>query len=111
MDSDCVSDTFISEMFNDNSHNERYVLRLYVTGSSPQSIRAIANIKKFCEENLQGRYSLEVVDLYLRPDLAKTEQLVAAPTLVKKLPHPLRRIIGDMSDKERIFVGLELRRM
>lgn len=86
-----------------------YVLRLYITGITPQSTRAIANVKKICEENLNGRYELEVVDLYQQPNLAQSEQIIAAPTLIKKLPLPLRRIIGDMSKAERVLVGLDLR--
>jgi circadian clock protein KaiB len=89
---------------------ERYVLRLYITGITPQSVRAIDNVKKICEEHLQGRYELDVVDLYQQPKLAKGEQIIAAPTLIKKLPLPLRRIIGDMSKTERVLVGLDLRR-
>lgn len=87
----------------------RYVLRLYVTGSTPHSTRAIANIRKFCEEHLQGRYELEIVDIAQRPTLAEGEQIIAAPTLIKKLPLPLRRFIGDMSQTERILLGLDLR--
>jgi circadian clock protein KaiB len=86
-----------------------YILKLYVAGQSPKSVNAIANIKKICEENLQGRYELEVIDLYQQPQLAQGEQIIAVPTLVRKLPLPLRRIIGDMSDTERVLVGLELR--
>jgi len=86
-----------------------YTLRLYVIGTSPQSIRAISNIKKICEEHLQGRYDLEVIDLYQQPQLAKGVQIIASPTLIKKLPLPLRRVIGDMSNEERVLVGLELR--
>ena len=89
---------------------ESYVLKLYVTGMTPQSMRAIANVKKICEEHLQGRYELDVVDLYQQPQLAMGEQIIAAPTLIKKLPHPLRRIIGDMSITERVLVGLDLHR-
>ena len=88
---------------------EHYTLRLYVTGTTPRSIRAIANLRKICEEYLQGRYDLEVIDLYQQPVLAAGEQIVAAPTLIKKLPIPMRRIIGDMSDTERVLVGLDLR--
>jgi circadian clock protein KaiB len=91
-------------------HEELYILRLYITGMTPQSMRAIANVKKICEEHLQGRYELDVVDLYQQPQLAKGEQIIAAPTLIKKLPHPLRRIIGDMSKTERVLVGLDLRK-
>lgn len=88
---------------------ENYLLRLYVTGSTPQSIRAIENIKNICEEHLKGRYELEVIDLYQKPNLAQGEQIIAAPTLIKKLPEPLKRIIGDMSNTERVLVGLDLR--
>lgn len=85
-----------------------YVLRLYVTGLTPQSARAIANVKKICEEHLQGRYELEVIDLYQHSHLAEGEQIIAVPTLIKKLPLPLRRMIGDMSNTERMLVGLDL---
>jgi circadian clock protein KaiB len=88
----------------------RYVLRLYVTGSSAHSSRAIVNIRNICEEHLQGRYDLEIVDISQNPALAQGAQLIAAPTLIKKLPLPLRRFIGDMSHTERILVGLELRK-
>jgi circadian clock protein KaiB len=87
----------------------RYVLRLYVTGITPQSTRAIQNIKQICEEHLQGRYDLEVVDIYQKPALAKGEQIIAAPTLIKKLPLPLRRVIGDLSNTEKVLLGLDLR--
>ena len=87
---------------------EPYVLRLYVTGMTPRSIRAIETIKTICEEHLKGRYSLEVVDIYQQPALAKDEQIIATPTLVKKLPMPLRRFIGDLSNQERILFGLDL---
>jgi circadian clock protein KaiB len=87
---------------------ENYVLRLYVTGMTPKSINAIENIRKICEENLKGRYELEVIDLYQQPEYAKKEQILAAPTLIKKLPLPLRKFIGDMSNKEKILVGLDL---
>lgn len=86
-----------------------YVLKLYVAGQSPKSVKAVANIKKICEENLQGRYELEVIDLYQQPQLAQGEQIIAVPTLIKKLPPPLRRIIGDMSNAERVLVGLDIR--
>lgn len=86
-----------------------YVLRLYVTGSTPHSVRAISNIRKICEEHLDGRYDLEVIDVSQHPSLAAGEQIIAAPTLIKKLPLPLRRFIGDMSQTDRILVGLDLR--
>jgi len=91
------------------SAKEKYMLRLYVAGASPRSLAAVANIKKICEEHLQGRYALDVIDIYQQPTLAKGEQIIAAPTLIKKLPLPLRRFIGDMADRERILVGLDLR--
>lgn len=89
--------------------SSRYILKLYVAGQSPKSVNAIANLKKICEENLQGRYELEVIDLYQQPQLAHGEQIIALPTLIRKLPPPLRRIIGDMSNTERVLVGLDLR--
>jgi len=89
---------------------DRYVLRLYVTGMTPRSTRAVENLRKICEEHLQGRYDLEVIDIYQQPALAKGEQIIAAPTLIKKLPLPLRRVIGDLSNMERVLLGLDLRR-
>lgn len=86
-----------------------YVLRLYVAGTTPNSVRAIENIKRICEEFLKGRYDLEVIDIYQQPVLAKGDQIIAVPTLIKKLPLPLRKFIGDMSVTERILVGLDLR--
>lgn len=88
----------------------KYVLKLYVTGSTPASARAVANIKRLCEVHLKGRYELEVIDIYQQPNLARGEQIAATPTLIKKLPPPLRRITGDMSDEERFLVGLDLKR-
>jgi circadian clock protein KaiB len=88
----------------------RYILKLYVAGQSPKSANAIANIKKICEENLQGHYELDVIDLYQQPQLAQGEQIIAVPTLIRKLPLPLRRIIGDMSNTERVLVGLDIRK-
>jgi circadian clock protein KaiB len=89
--------------------SKEYVLRLYVAGTTSKSIRAVANIKEICEGSLKNRYDLEVIDIYQQPVLMKGEQIIAAPTLVKKLPLPLRKFIGDMSDTERILVGLDLR--
>jgi len=91
------------------SKTEKYVLRLYVTGITPRSTKAIANVREICEEYLKGRYELEVVDIYQQPKLAQGEQIIAAPTLIKKLPLPLRRLIGDMSDRERFLVGIDLK--
>ena len=87
---------------------ERYVLRLYVTGMTPRSARAVKNLQAICDEYLEGRYDLEVIDIYQQPVLARGEQIIAAPTLVKKLPLPMRRIIGDMSNRERVLLGLDL---
>jgi circadian clock protein KaiB len=91
------------------SSKGKYVLRLYVTGMTPKSTRAIQNIKKICDEDLHGRCDLEVIDIYQRPVLAEGEQIIATPTLIKKLPLPLRRFVGDMSDTQRIVLGLDLR--
>ena len=88
--------------------NARYVMRLYVTGLTRRSQQAIDNIRKLCDQHLQGRFDLDIIDVYKQPALAKTEQIVAAPTLVKKLPLPLRRIIGDMSDSGRVLIALGL---
>lgn len=93
----------------DNTPEAQYVLRLYVTGMTPRSTQAVATIKSVCEEHLAGRYDLEVIDIYQNPVLARDEQIIAAPTLVKKLPAPLRRLIGDLSDTERVLLGLDLR--
>jgi len=87
---------------------ERYVLKLYVTGATARSLRAIANIKTICEQHLKGRYDLEVVDVYRRPALLRTDQIVAVPTLVKKLPVPLRLLVGDLSRTEQVLQGLDL---
>lgn len=86
----------------------RYKLRLFITGSTPRSARAIENLRRICEENLKGRYDIEVVDVYQNPDATRDLQVVATPTLVKILPEPLRRIIGDLSDKERVLAGLNV---
>ncbi len=84
-------------------------LRLYVAGQTAHSIRAFNNLKKICEEHMQGKYHIEVVDLLKNPQLAKGDQIIAIPTLVRKLPKPIRKIIGDLSNKERVLVGLDFR--
>jgi circadian clock protein KaiB len=89
--------------------SRQYVLRLYVAGLTPRSTRAVANIRDICENHLNGRYDLRVVDIYQQPALAQAEQIVAVPTLIRKLPPPLRRIIGDLSDLERTLIGLDLK--
>ncbi|MGD0022357.1 MAG: circadian clock KaiB family protein [Smithellaceae bacterium] len=86
-----------------------YVLRLYVTGMTPKSTRAIANVRKLCEKYLEGAYELKVIDIYQQPKLAQGEQIIATPTLIKKLPLPLRKLIGDMSDTEKFLVGIDLK--
>lgn len=88
--------------------HEAYVLRLYVTGTTPRSTRAIENMHLICEEHLKGRYDLEVVDIYQNPEAAREAQIIAAPTLIKHLPEPLRRVIGDLSNRERVLAGLNL---
>ncbi len=88
---------------------EKYVLRLYVTGMTTKSKLAVQNIKKICEDHLKGRCDLEVIDVYRQPVLAKGDQIIATPTLIKKLPVPLRKFIGDMSETEKILLGLDLR--
>ncbi len=87
--------------------NDNYQLRLYVAGQTPKSVKAFANLKN-CEEHLKGRYSIEVIDLVVNPQLAKGDQILAIPTLVRKLPQPIKKIIGDLSNKERVLVGLDL---
>ena len=87
----------------------KYLLRLYVTGTTGKSVRAIQNVRRICEEHLQGLYDLEVVDIYKNLPLARGDQIIAAPTLIKRLPAPLRRLIGDMSDEQRVLVGLDIR--
>ncbi|HEY0789144.1 MAG TPA: circadian clock KaiB family protein, partial [Thermoanaerobaculia bacterium] len=88
---------------------EHWNLRLYVAGQTPKSIAAIGNLRRLCEEHLAGRYTIEVVDLLQNPSLARGDQIVAIPTLVRKLPVPMRKIIGDLSNQERVLVGLDLR--
>jgi circadian clock protein KaiB len=92
-----------------DSTEKTWDLRLYVAGQSPKSIAAFANLKKICEEHLAGKYRVEVVDLLKNPRLAKGEQIVAIPTLVRKLPEPLKKIIGDLANTERVLVGLDIR--
>ena len=86
----------------------KYIFRLYVTGSSTRSLRAIYNLRKLCEEYLQDDYDLEVIDIYKDPNAAREEQIIAAPTLVKQLPQPLRRFIGDLSNTKKLLVGLDI---
>jgi circadian clock protein KaiB len=93
----------------ENETTEKWDLRLYTAGQTPKSLAAVRNLKKVCDEHLPGQYNIEVVDLLANPRLAKDHQIVAIPTLVRKLPDPIRKIIGDLSDVERTLVGLDLR--
>jgi circadian clock protein KaiB len=90
------------------NHPDSYNLRLYVAGQTPKSIAAIANLKKICEQHLSGRYDIEVIDLMKNPALAQRHQIVAIPTLIRQLPEPLKRIIGDLSNSEKVLVGLDI---
>jgi circadian clock protein KaiB len=90
------------------SHQAKYVLRLYVSGSTLKSALAVENIKRICEQHLKNRYDLEVIDIYQQPNLARDEQIVAVPTLIKRLPSPLRRLVGDLSNLKKVLFGLDL---
>jgi circadian clock protein KaiB len=90
---------------------ECYELRLYVAGQTPKCLAAFSNLKTICEEHLKGRYTIEIIDLLETPALARGDQILAVPTLVRKLPEPVRRIIGDLSNTERVLVGLDIRRL
>jgi circadian clock protein KaiB len=94
---------------NNKTKTKEWALRLYVAGRTPKAIAALANLKKICEDHLAGRYSIEIIDLLENPQLARGDQIVAVPTLVRKLLPPLRKIIGDLSNTERVLVGLDLR--
>jgi circadian clock protein KaiB len=89
--------------------NEFWNMRLYVAGQTPKSLRALANLKRICEEHLAGKYHIEIIDLLENPQLASSDQILAIPTLIRKLPEPMRKIIGDLSNVERVLVGLDLR--
>jgi len=89
--------------------NQRWELRLYVAGQTPKSVLALKNITRYCRENLEGKYSIEVIDLLVKPQLAEGDQIFAIPTLVRKIPEPIRKIIGDLSNEERVLVGLNIR--
>jgi circadian clock protein KaiB len=88
---------------------DRYILKLYVTGRSPRAERAIANLRRLCEEELEGCYQLEIIDILEHPQLAEDERILATPTLVKQLPPPLRRVIGDLSSRDKVLLGLDVR--
>ncbi len=90
------------------AHSEAYNLRLYVAGQTPKSIAAISNLNRLCEEHLAGRYSIDIVDLMRDPALAQRDQIIAIPTLIRQLPEPIKRIIGDLSNAQRVLVGLDI---
>ena len=92
-----------------SSAGQAYQLRLYVAGQTPKSVLAFKNLKQICEEHLQGRYEIEIIDLLENPQLARGDQILAVPTLVRRLPEPIKKIIGDLSNTERVLVGLDLR--
>lgn len=89
--------------------SDEWILRLYVAGQTPKSVNAFNNLKKICEEQLKGKYHIEVIDLIVNPQLSRDDQILAVPTLVRKLPVPVRKIIGDLSDTERVLVGLDIK--
>lgn len=93
----------------ENTGEKKWMLKLYVAGKTPRAITAFANLKNICEEHLQGQYQIEVIDLLVNPTLAKDDQILALPTLVRKLPEPVKKIIGDLSNTERVLVGLDIR--
>jgi len=99
----------MDEMETPTSDEEFWDLRLYVAGQTPKSIAAVANLKRLCDEHLSGRYRVEVIDLVKNPQLARGDQILAIPTLVRRLPEPMRKIIGDLSNQERVLVGLDMR--
>jgi circadian clock protein KaiB len=96
------------EQASQTPRSERYLLRLFITGMTSRSARAVDNLQAICDEHLEGRYDLEVIDIYQQPALTKGEQIIAAPTLIKKLPLPMRRLIGDLSNRQRVLLGLDL---
>ena len=98
----------MTKKINRAGDREFWELRLYVAGQTPRAVTAFANLKKLCEEHLEGKYHIEVIDLLKNPQLAKGDQILALPTLVRKLPEPIRKIIGDLSNTQRVLVGLDL---
>jgi len=92
------------------SQKNRYVLKLFISGATNRSKKAIENIKKICEEKLKGHYELEIIDIFQQPEKTKNENIIAIPTLIKKLPSPVRKFIGDLSDKEKVLIGLEIKK-
>ncbi|KQS33765.1 circadian clock protein KaiB [Dyadobacter sp. Leaf189] len=99
----------ISDQVNTEPIEGIWELRLYIAGQTPRSVAALTNLKKYCEEHLKGKYTIEVIDLLQQPQLAEGDQILAIPTLVKKVPEPIRKIIGDLSNEEKVLVGLDIR--
>lgn len=99
----------IADQFNSEPTDGLWELRLYIAGQTPRSVAALSNLKKYCEEHLKGKYTIEVIDLLVHPQLAEGDQILAVPTLVKKVPEPIRKIIGDLSNEEKVLVGLDIR--
>jgi circadian clock protein KaiB len=90
------------------TENEKWILRLYIAGQTPKSLTALSNLKKICEEHLAGKYTIEIIDLQENPGLGRKDQIMAIPTLVRKLPPPIKKIIGDLSNTERVLIGLDV---
>jgi circadian clock protein KaiB len=105
-----ATDKFEDAVSGKRARRVEYILRLYVTGSTPRSMKAVSNLKRLCEEFLPGAYDLEVVDIYKNPDAAREAQIIAAPTLIKRLPAPLRRFVGDLSNTQKLLIGLDIRK-
>jgi len=101
-----VNEAFEQALKRQPRRRAEYILRLYVTGSTPRSLKAISNLKRVCEEHLHDDYDLQVIDIYKNPDAAREEQIIAAPTLIKRLPAPLRRFVGDLSNTQKLLTGL-----
>lgn len=98
----------MSQKKTENNNEDKWILKLYVAGNSPRSVTALNNLKRICKEHLEGKYSIEIVDLVKNPKLGKDDQIVAIPTLIRQLPPPLKKIIGDLSDSEKVLVGLNI---
>ena len=104
-----ISETVLPKQKLVKNANDAWILRLYVAGQTPKSITAFKNLKAICEEQLKGKYQIEVIDLIKNPQLCREDQILAVPTLVRKLPAPVRKIIGDLSNTDRVLVGLDLK--
>ena len=102
--------TFEEALSGKRARHAEYILRLYVSGSTPRSLRAISNLRRLCDEYLPGAYDLQVIDIYKNPDAARDAQIIAAPTLIKRLPAPLRRFVGDLSNTQKLLIGLDIRK-